>query len=67
MMGITPDENGNVKMKDVAEKNPKMAEALLSMAKKSEVKVDENNQVSFLGNGINGNPPIISDEYDDFL
>ena len=28
------------------------------------IKVDENNQVSFLGSGINGNPPIISDEYD---
>ena len=68
MMGVTPDENGNVKMKDIAEKNPGAAEKmnadLLNMYKKTEIKVDENNQVSFLGSGINGNPPIISDEYD---
>ena len=71
MMGITPDENGNVRIDDIAEKNPEAAKKLnanlLDMYKKAEIKVDENNQVSFLGNGINGNPPIISDEYDDFL
>lgn len=71
MMGVTPDENGNVRMKDVAEKNPEVAEKmganLLDMCKKSEAKVDENNQVSFLGNGTNGNLPIISEAFDDMI
>ena len=53
---------------DIAEKNPKaaekMADTLLGMNKKLEAKIDENNQVSFLGSSINGNPPIISDDFD---
>ena len=44
-----------------------MGANLLDMCKKSEAKVDENNQVSFLGNGTNGNLPIISEAFDDMI